>query len=56
MELSSVPFNVVTEEGKRRIRENRRIGFALFDELLQFIQLRRLHYSFVLPLNRIRRP
>jgi hypothetical protein len=31
-----IPFEVVVEEGKRRIGEDGRIGFALFNKLLQF--------------------
>ena len=40
-----LPLDVVAEEGEGRIAEKRRIGLALFDELLQLAQLRSVHCS-----------
>lgn len=37
------PVEVVAEEGEGRVGENGGISFALFDEMLQLVQLRRVH-------------
>nr|GME21317.1 hypothetical protein Iba_scaffold27466CG0010 [Ipomoea batatas] len=41
--LSTNTLDVVAEEGEGRIGENRRVGLALFNELLQLIQLSGVH-------------
>ena len=38
-----LPFEVVAEEGERRIGEDGGIGLALLDELLELVQLGLLH-------------
>ncbi len=40
-----LPLDVVAEEGEGRIIENGGIGLALLDELLQLVQIRRVHFS-----------